>query len=191
MIYIDQVHSYSDAGIDAFDTANASDSVILNALLTELFFSRSSFQISNGKCEIILGKVIKLHKLPRQELIVFSQIFFTVSQASGELYASPTDNGKNRCVPAWSQQKDKGIEVAGSSSSTAQLDYIDGLQCERQFCQTIDSISKQGLHEVVKAGYVRYIGMRLGVGCASFSIACCIYHHKDNYCFFSELSPNW
>ena len=40
-----------------------------------------------------------------------------------------------------------------------QLDYIDVLQCHRFDPDTPIEETMQALHDVVKAGYVRYIGM--------------------------------
>jgi len=40
-----------------------------------------------------------------------------------------------------------------------QLDYIDVLQCHRFDPNTPIEETMQALHDVVKAGYVRYIGM--------------------------------
>jgi aryl-alcohol dehydrogenase-like predicted oxidoreductase len=40
-----------------------------------------------------------------------------------------------------------------------QLDYIDVLQCHRFDYDTPVAETMQALHDVVKAGYVRYIGM--------------------------------
>src|SRR6266581_788485 len=45
------------------------------------------------------------------------------------------------------------------SLSRLQLDYIDVLQCHRFDPETPIEETMQALHDVVKAGYVRYIGM--------------------------------
>lgn len=52
-----------DAGINAFDTANV---------------------YSNGESEIILGKAIKELKLPRDEIVVLTKVFFTVAHSPSE-----------------------------------------------------------------------------------------------------------
>jgi aryl-alcohol dehydrogenase-like predicted oxidoreductase len=46
-----------------------------------------------------------------------------------------------------------------ASLKRLQLDYIDVLQCHRFDVQTPIEETMQALHDVVKAGYVRYIGM--------------------------------
>lgn len=46
-----------DLGINAFDTANV---------------------YSNGISEVILGKAIKQHNLPRDEIVVMTKVFFAV-----------------------------------------------------------------------------------------------------------------
>lgn len=46
-----------------------------------------------------------------------------------------------------------------ASLERLQLDYIDVLQCHRFDATTPYEETMQGLHDVVKAGLVRYIGM--------------------------------
>jgi len=55
------------------------------------------------------------------------------------------------------------------SLSRLQLDYIDVLQCHRFDPETPIEETMQALHDVVKAGYVRYIGMS---SCYAWQCAC-------------------
>jgi aryl-alcohol dehydrogenase-like predicted oxidoreductase len=50
-----------------------------------------------------------------------------------------------------------------------QLDHIDVLQCHRFDPETPIEETMQALHDVVKAGYVRYIGMS---SCYAWQCAC-------------------
>jgi aryl-alcohol dehydrogenase-like predicted oxidoreductase len=50
-----------------------------------------------------------------------------------------------------------------------QLDHIDVLQCHRFDVDTPIEETMQALHDVVKAGYVRYIGMS---SCYAWQCAC-------------------
>ena len=50
-----------------------------------------------------------------------------------------------------------------------QLDHIDLLQCHRFDADTPIEETMQALHDVVKAGYVRYIGMS---SCYAWQCAC-------------------
>jgi aryl-alcohol dehydrogenase-like predicted oxidoreductase len=56
---IKHIKAAYDAGIQTFDTANV---------------------YSNGLSEIILGKAIKLHKLPRDEIVVMTKVTCVGSQ---------------------------------------------------------------------------------------------------------------
>jgi aryl-alcohol dehydrogenase-like predicted oxidoreductase len=51
------------------------------------------------------------------------------------------------------------FEAVKGSLERLQLDYIDVLQCHRFDYNTPVEETMQALHDVVKAGYVRYIGM--------------------------------
>lgn len=62
-------HAY-DAGINTFDTANA---------------------YSNGVSEEILGKAIKQHNLPRDEIVVMTKVYFTVARGTKDLMALPNE----------------------------------------------------------------------------------------------------
>ncbi|TRM56987.1 Aldo/keto reductase [Schizophyllum amplum] len=60
---IKHIKAAYDFGINAFDTANV---------------------YSNGLSEIILGKVIKQHNLPRDEIVVMTKVFFEVKRDVNE-----------------------------------------------------------------------------------------------------------
>jgi len=51
------------------------------------------------------------------------------------------------------------FEAVKKSLERLQLDYIDVLQCHRFDPETPIEETMRALHDVVKAGYVRYIGM--------------------------------
>jgi len=62
-----------------------------------------------------------------------------------------------------------------------QLDYIDVLQCHRFDPDTPIEETMQALHDVVKAGYVRYIGMS---SCYAWQ-----FHIMQNYAITNNLTP--
>jgi len=62
-----------------------------------------------------------------------------------------------------------------------QLDYIDVLQCHRFDPNTPIEETMQALHDVVKAGYVRYIGMS---SCYAWQ-----FHIMQNYAITNNLTP--
>ena len=97
------------------------------------------------------------------------------------------------CEPAWSQSQGGWLsspfvmryvcpnastlqhifESVKKSLERLQLDYIDVLQCHRFDAETPIEETMQALHDVVKAGYVRYIGMS---SCYAWQ---CAYSFKD------------
>ncbi|KAG9017565.1 hypothetical protein FRB90_000770 [Tulasnella sp. 427] len=74
---IKHIKAAYDMGINAFDTANL---------------------YSNGLSEVILGKAIKQHNLPRDEIVVMTKLWGTVARTTSEAlaWASQEELGKNR-----------------------------------------------------------------------------------------------
>jgi aryl-alcohol dehydrogenase-like predicted oxidoreductase len=61
------------------------------------------------------------------------------------------------------------FDAVKNSLERLQLDHIDVLQCHRFDTETPIEETMQALHDVVKAGYVRYIGMS---SCYAWQCAC-------------------
>ncbi|KAH8113766.1 aryl-alcohol dehydrogenase [Phellopilus nigrolimitatus] len=122
---------------------------------------------SNGLSEIILGKAIKKYNLPRNEIVVL-----TKAPLSFSLLAYVNQRGLSR----------KHIfEAVKNSLERLQLDYIDVFQCHRFDKQTPFEETMQALHDVVKAGYVRYIGMS---SCYAWQ-----FQAMQNYAIANHLTP--
>ncbi|CAE6374656.1 hypothetical protein RSOLAG22IIIB_13402 [Rhizoctonia solani] len=152
---IKHIKAAYDLGIQTFDTANV---------------------YSNGLSEVILGKAIKQHNLPRDELVVMTKLFATVAPAINIAWANPADypnrNGLSR----------KHIfESIQASLKRLQLDYVDVLQCHRFDPDTPIEETMQALHDVVQAGYARYIGMS---SCHAWQ-----FHVMQNYAITHNLTP--
>ncbi|KIO24840.1 hypothetical protein M407DRAFT_211917 [Tulasnella calospora MUT 4182] len=130
-----------DLGINAFDTAN---------------------WYSNGLSEVILGRAIKKYHLPRDEIVVMTKLYATVSRDLSEfsLWGQSIDDlGKKRYSNQQGLSRKHIFESVRHSLERLQLDYIDLLQCHRFDYDTPMEETMQALNDVVKAGYVRYIGM--------------------------------
>ncbi|KAJ1306642.1 hypothetical protein OPQ81_007637 [Rhizoctonia solani] len=152
---IKHIKAAYDLGIQTFDTANA---------------------YSNGLSEVILGKAIKQHNLPRDEIVVMTKVYFTVApnikMAWPSLADYPNRNGLSR----------KHIfESIQASLKRLQLDYVDVLQCHRFDPDTPVAETMQALHDVVQAGYARYIGMS---SCYAWQ-----FHVMQNYAITHNLTP--
>ncbi|KAJ7694321.1 Aldo/keto reductase [Mycena rosella] len=100
---------------------------------------------SNGMSEVVLGKAIQRLQLPREEIVVMTKVFGSVGKTVNvnamELFLAGPDN------------------CGYASLKRLQLDYIDVLQVHRFDYETPIEETMQALHDVVKAGHVRYLGM--------------------------------
>ncbi|KAJ7227735.1 aryl-alcohol dehydrogenase [Mycena haematopus] len=130
---IEQIKFAYDAGINAFDTAAV---------------------YSDGMSEEILGKAIKEHNLPRDEIVVMTKLF------GYSAWNKPKEDQEGaRTVNQHGLSRKHIFDSVRDSLKRLQLDYIDLLQCHRFDNTTPIEETMQALHDVVKAGYVRYIGM--------------------------------
>jgi len=73
------------------------------------------------------------------------------------------------------------FEAVKHSLERLQLDYVDLLQCHRFDYETPVEETMQALHDVVQAGYVRYIGMS---SCHAYQ-----FHIMQNYAIQNKLTP--
>ncbi|KEP49402.1 putative aryl alcohol dehydrogenase [Rhizoctonia solani 123E] len=144
-----------DAGIQTFDTANA---------------------YSNGLSETILGKAIEKFNLPRDEIVVMTKVYFPVAKEQ-------TTSG-TALLGTDTELEAKGYNIFESvkrSLERLQLDYVDVLQCHRFDYNTPIAETMQALHDVVQAGYARYIGMS---SCYAYQ-----FQAMQNYAISNKLTP--
>ncbi|KAJ7125452.1 NADP-dependent oxidoreductase domain-containing protein [Mycena crocata] len=150
-----------DAGINTFDTANV---------------------YSNGLSEVILGKAIKKYDLPRDEIVIMTKPDVSFFGA-----AENPDNGGY--VNQHGLSRKHIFDSVKLSLERLQLDYIDVLQCKLVLIQLSHRFDRdtpieetmQALHDVVKAGYVRYIGMS---SCFAWQFSV-----MQNYAIQNNLTP--
>ncbi|KAI0058651.1 Aldo/keto reductase [Artomyces pyxidatus] len=134
-----QIKAAYDAGIQTFDTADT---------------------YSNGLSEVILGKAIKQFNFPRDEIVVMTKVFGLVARTPGENYYTTPDLNPEQLgyVNQQGLSRKHIFDAVKHSLERLQLDYIDVLQCHRLDDTPVSEIMN-ALNDVVKAGYVRYIGM--------------------------------
>jgi len=150
-----------DAGIQTFDTANV---------------------YSNGHSEIILGKVIKQLNLPRDEIVIMTKLHGIVVREFGTSFWGTGDKADNHgYVNQHGLSRKHIFESVKHSLERLQLDYIDVLQCHRFDPNTPIEETMQALHDVVQAGYVRYIGMS---SCHAWQ-----FNVMQNYAINNKLTP--
>ncbi|KAG8757505.1 hypothetical protein FRC12_010286 [Ceratobasidium sp. 428] len=148
-----------DAGIQTFDTAN---------------------MYSNGESERVLGKAIKQLKLPRDEIVVMTKVYGAVSRNPSEnLFGVEVD--QLGYVNQHGLSRKHIFEAVKHSLERLELDYVDVLQCHRFDDNTPIAETMQALHDVVQAGYVRYIGMS---SCFAYQ-----FHAMQNYAIANKLTP--
>ncbi|CAE6486045.1 unnamed protein product, partial [Rhizoctonia solani] len=158
---IKQLEEPYELGIQTFDTANI---------------------YSNGESERILGKAIKQLNFPRDEIIVMTKVYGVVARTPAERYMTRMAEVEARGYVNQSGLSRKHIfESIKHSLERLQLEYVDVLQCHRFDYNTPIEETMQALHDVVKAGYARYIGMS---SCYAYQ-----FHAMQNYAINKKLTP--
>lgn len=122
-----------EAGINFFDTAD---------------------MYSNGVCEIITGKLLKQYA-KREEIVIATKVYFGVSDDLS--VDAPT--ARNKFHPNVNGLSRKRImHAVDASLQRLGTDYIDLYQIHRWDRTTPIEETMEALHDLVKAGKVRYIG---------------------------------
>ncbi|KAG9017632.1 hypothetical protein FRB90_000425 [Tulasnella sp. 427] len=128
-----------DLGINTFDTSNV---------------------YSNGESERMLGKAIKELNLPRDEIVVMTKVFAPVGRGEEPVISKPIKELESlRYTNQFGLSRKHIFESIKHSLERLQLDYVDVFQCHRFDHNTPVEETMEALHDVVKAGYARYIGM--------------------------------
>ncbi|KAF8907465.1 NADP-dependent oxidoreductase domain-containing protein [Mucidula mucida] len=128
-----------DAGINTFNTSDV---------------------YSNGCSEVILGKAIKEYKLPRDEIVVMTKLWGVVGRDySGPMIRDSEKAQQEGYVNQFGLSRKHIFSAVKKSLERLQLNYVDVLQCHRFDPTTPIAETMQALHDVVQAGYARYIGM--------------------------------
>ncbi|KAK0481210.1 NADP-dependent oxidoreductase domain-containing protein [Armillaria luteobubalina] len=149
-----------DAGINAFDTANV---------------------YSNGLSEIILGEAIKKYDFPRDKIVVLTKVYGVVGKEPElNLFGDPKSDTLGY-VNQHGLSRKHIFDSVKHSLERLQLDYIDVLQCHRFDYDTPVAETMKALHDVVQAGYVRYIGMS---SCHAYQ-----FHAMQSYAIQNNLTP--
>ncbi|ELU40706.1 aryl-alcohol dehydrogenase [Rhizoctonia solani AG-1 IA] len=155
-----------DAGIQTFDTANV---------------------YSNGLSEMIVGKAIKKYNLPRDEIVILTKVMLPVGKehnlSSEALFVGDAELEAKGYTNQFGLSRKVGhiFDSVKRSLERLQLDYVDVLQCHRFDYNTPIAETMQALHDVVQAGYARYIGMS---SCYAYQ-----FHAMQNYAITNKLTP--
>lgn len=158
---IEHIKYAYERGVNTFDTANT---------------------YSGGVSEIVLGKALKEIGCPRESVVVLTKLYNPVW--TGLQKDKPnTDEGLDQAgyVNQHGLSRKHIFESVKLSLERLQLDYIDVLQCHRFDYDTPIAETMQALHDVVQAGWVRYIGMS---SCWAYQ-----FQAMQNYAINKNLTP--
>ncbi|EKM52797.1 uncharacterized protein PHACADRAFT_261430 [Phanerochaete carnosa HHB-10118-sp] len=137
---------------------------------------------SNGLSEIILGNAIRKLGIRREEIVVMTKVCHPFARDfSTNVVAMGVDPDTIGLVNQWGLSRKHIFDSVKASLKRLQMDYIDVLQCHRFDYNTPIEETMQALHDVVKAGYVRYIGMS---SCYAYQ-----FHAMQNYAISQNLTP--
>ncbi|KAI9264305.1 NADP-dependent oxidoreductase domain-containing protein [Phascolomyces articulosus] len=130
-----------EAGINFFDTANI---------------------YSNGESERVLGKAVHYHKMSRSRIVVATKLFFPVMPNVEDFAPSrqqlENDSFNGSFINDWGLSRKHIMDAIEDTLKRLQLDYIDILQIHRLDPHTTMEETMETLHDLIKAGKVRYIG---------------------------------
>lgn len=156
---IEHIKAAFAAGVNTFDTANV---------------------YSNGESERILGKAIKEIGAPRSSFVILTKVCAPLipDNVPKEAVFNPEQYG---LVNTYGLSRKHIFDSIKASLERLQLDYVDVFQCHRFDPETPIEETMQALHDVVQAGYARYIGMS---SCAAWQ-----FHLMQNYAIANRLTP--
>ncbi|EIW83789.1 aryl-alcohol dehydrogenase [Coniophora puteana RWD-64-598 SS2] len=157
-VAIEHIKAAYEAGIQTFDTSN---------------------NYSNGLSEIMLGNAIKELQLPRERIVIMTKVFAPVAKEFGKSLVGV--NVGDECVNQWGLSRKNIFASVQASLKRLQVDYIDLYQCHRFDNDTPIEETMQALHDIVKLGWVRYIGMS---SCHAYQ-----FHAMQNYAIANKLTP--
>jgi len=109
---------------------------------------------SNGLSEVVLGNFIKKYNIPREEIVIATKVFAGVGK----------EPSQNTFLKPLTAQNVSGLSrkhimhAVEDSLKRLQTDYIDLYQIHRWDDNTPIEETMHALHDLVKAGKVRYIG---------------------------------
>jgi len=138
---------------------------------------------SQGISEIILGKALKEINVPRESYVVMTKVFFshTGPENVGVTFSGDKKPEQYGFVNCGGLSRKHIFDSIKGSLKRLQLDYVDVLQCHRFDKETPIEETMHALHDVVKAGHVRYIGMS---SCYAWE-----FHAMQNYAINNGLTP--
>ncbi|KAL4253259.1 NADP-dependent oxidoreductase domain superfamily protein [Abortiporus biennis] len=120
--------------------------------------------------------------LPREELVIMTKVCLPrMRNSSFHVRAWGKDPDDIGLVNQHGLSRKHIFDSVQQSLERLQVDYVDLLQCHRFDYDTPIEETMQALHDVVQAGWVRYIGMS---SCFAYQ-----FHAMQNYAINNNLTP--
>ncbi|KAH9938838.1 Aldo/keto reductase [Epithele typhae] len=142
---------------------------------------------SNGLSEIILGKAIKQLDLPRDEIVIMTKLWSPIYKDQKIKQMGPSE--EFGVINQKGLSRKHIFDGVKAALERLQTDHIDLLQCHRFDRSTPIEETMQALHDVVKAGWVRYIGMSSCYAYEYSNILESPVHAMQNYAITNKLTP--
>ncbi|KAH8925487.1 aryl-alcohol dehydrogenase [Atractiella rhizophila] len=136
---------------------------------------------SSGISEQILGRALKMHNIPREKVVIMTKFSGIVSRNPGEIIYPHPRLDQDGYVNQYGASRKHIFDAVQASLKRLQVDYIDVYQMHRFDPNTPIAETMTALHDIVKAGYVRYIGMS---SCWAYQ-----FHLMQNYAITHNLTP--
>ncbi|KAH8818651.1 NADP-dependent oxidoreductase domain-containing protein [Flagelloscypha sp. PMI_526] len=150
-----------DAGVNTFDTADI---------------------YSNGESERLLGLALKKYAIPRDDVVILTKLYFAVGKGNEfTVGKTPAELNSMGFVNQYGASRKHIFDSVKKSLERLQVEYVDVLQVHRFDSETPIEETMQALHDVVKAGFARYIGMS---SCHAYQ-----FHIMQNYAITHNLTP--
>ncbi|KAM0750647.1 Aldo/keto reductase [Meredithblackwellia eburnea MCA 4105] len=114
---------------------------------------------SGGDSERLVGKAVRKLNIPREEVVILTKVFMNVGKDPRAHPSTYKDIDNNGYVNLHGLSRKHIFDSVKASLERLQMDYVDVLQCHRFDPETPIEETMDALHDIVKLGYARYIGM--------------------------------
>jgi aryl-alcohol dehydrogenase-like predicted oxidoreductase len=113
---------------------------------------------SNGESEVVIGKALKKYNIPRRKVLILTKCFACIDEDDKTFKNVPEVKTAKDYVNQSGLSRHHILNSVDGSLRRLQTDYIDLFQIHRFDPDTPIEETMQALHDVVRAGKVRYIG---------------------------------
>ncbi|KAL8292958.1 hypothetical protein RQP46_000652 [Phenoliferia psychrophenolica] len=142
-------------GINTWDTAN----VYSGGDSEEVGFQAHLRRLVPIPCRRLIGKAIKKFNIPREELVILTKAFMNVGKDPRAHPSTYKDLDNTGYVNRHGSSRKALFDAIKESLARMDLEYVDVFQLHRFDKETPIEETMDALHDIVKLGLARYIGM--------------------------------